>query len=122
MSAVSLAFNRFGLGARNDEAAPLSWRSVSGRTVHWQPANRPPRAQQRTSTRAASAHDLDGVAVLHREAAAHLLAVEGRVGRGRDQVEQLRGHVAGVIVGSALVEVLESGQDAAAFLRALRPS
>jgi tryptophan synthase alpha chain len=42
--------------------------------------------------------------------------------RGRDQVEQLRGHVAGVIVGSALVEVLESGQDAAAFLRALRPS
>lgn len=42
--------------------------------------------------------------------------------RARDQVEQLRGHVAGVIVGSALVEVLESGQDAAAFLRALRPS
>ena len=41
--------------------------------------------------------------------------------RARDQVEQLRGHVAGVIVGSALVEVLESGQDAAAFLRALRP-
>jgi tryptophan synthase alpha chain len=40
--------------------------------------------------------------------------------RARDQVEQLRGHVAGVIVGSALVEVLESGQDAAAFLRALR--
>ena len=41
--------------------------------------------------------------------------------RGREQVEQLRGHVAGVIVGSALVEVLESGQDAAAFLKALRP-
>jgi tryptophan synthase alpha chain len=41
--------------------------------------------------------------------------------RGREQVEQLKGHVAGVIVGSALVEVLESGQDAAAFLRALRP-
>jgi tryptophan synthase alpha chain len=42
--------------------------------------------------------------------------------RGREQVDQLKGHVAGVIVGSALVEVLESGQDAAAFLRALRPS
>jgi tryptophan synthase alpha chain len=42
--------------------------------------------------------------------------------RGREQVEQLKGHVAGVIVGSALVEVLESGQDAAAFLRALRPN
>jgi tryptophan synthase alpha chain len=42
--------------------------------------------------------------------------------RGRQQVEQLKGHVAGVIVGSALVEVLESGQDAAAFLQALRPT
>jgi tryptophan synthase alpha chain len=40
--------------------------------------------------------------------------------RGREQVDQLKGRVAGVIVGSALVEVLESGQDAAAFLRALR--
>jgi len=42
--------------------------------------------------------------------------------RAREQVEQLKGHVAGVIVGSALVEVLESGQDAAAFLQALRPN
>ena len=41
--------------------------------------------------------------------------------RGREQVEQLQGHVAGVIVGSALVEVIESGEDAAAFLKALRP-
>jgi tryptophan synthase alpha chain len=40
--------------------------------------------------------------------------------RSREQVKQLEGHVAGVIVGSALVEVLESGQDAAAFLKALR--
>ena len=40
--------------------------------------------------------------------------------RGHEQVEQLRGHVAGIIVGSALVEVLESGKDAAAFLRTLR--
>jgi tryptophan synthase alpha chain len=42
--------------------------------------------------------------------------------RDSAQVKQLEGHVAGVIVGSALVEVLESGQDAAAFLRALRPT
>ena len=42
--------------------------------------------------------------------------------RAREQVRQLDGHVSGVIVGSALVEVLESGQDAAAFLRALRPA
>jgi tryptophan synthase alpha chain len=42
--------------------------------------------------------------------------------RSHEQVEQLRGHVAGVIVGSALVEVLENGQDPAAFLRSLRSS
>jgi tryptophan synthase alpha chain len=40
--------------------------------------------------------------------------------RSHEQVEQLRGHVAGVIVGSALVEVLESGQEPSAFLKALR--
>lgn len=42
--------------------------------------------------------------------------------RNRGQVEQLRGHVAGVIVGSALVEVMENGQDAGSFLRSLRPT
>jgi len=42
--------------------------------------------------------------------------------RSRAQVEQLQGHVAGVIVGSALVEVMENGQDAAQFLRSLRPA
>jgi tryptophan synthase alpha chain len=41
--------------------------------------------------------------------------------RSREQVERLRGHVDGVVVGSALVEVLERGEDAGAFLRALRP-
>jgi tryptophan synthase alpha chain len=41
--------------------------------------------------------------------------------RSREQVAQLEGHVAGVIVGSALVEVLESGKDPAAFLNSLRP-
>ena len=40
--------------------------------------------------------------------------------RARAQVEKLRGHVEGVVVGSALVEVLERGEDAAAFLRGLR--
>jgi tryptophan synthase alpha chain len=42
--------------------------------------------------------------------------------RNREQVEALRPHCEGVIVGSALVEVLETGQDAAAFLKALRAS
>jgi tryptophan synthase alpha chain len=42
--------------------------------------------------------------------------------RSREQVKQLQGHVAGVIVGSALVEVLESGKDPTEFLNSLRPS
>ena len=37
--------------------------------------------------------------------------------RSREQVARLRGHVDGVVVGSALVEVLERGADVAAWLR-----
>ena len=40
--------------------------------------------------------------------------------RGREQVARLRGHVDGVIVGSALVEVLERGESPQAWLTALR--
>jgi tryptophan synthase alpha chain len=40
--------------------------------------------------------------------------------RTRAQVERLRGHVDGVVVGSALVEVLERGADPGAWLAALR--
>jgi tryptophan synthase alpha chain len=40
--------------------------------------------------------------------------------RGREQVKLLRGHVDGVVVGSALVEVLERGDDPTRWLRALR--
>jgi tryptophan synthase alpha chain len=40
--------------------------------------------------------------------------------RSREQVRRFAGHVDGVVVGSALVEVLERGGDAAAFLGALR--
>jgi tryptophan synthase alpha chain len=40
--------------------------------------------------------------------------------RSAPQVRRLAGHVDGVIVGSALVEELERGGDAAAFLRSLR--
>jgi tryptophan synthase alpha chain len=39
--------------------------------------------------------------------------------RGREQVSRMTGHVDGVVVGSALVEVLERGEDPAAFLRGL---
>jgi tryptophan synthase alpha chain len=40
--------------------------------------------------------------------------------RSREQVQRLSGHVDGVVVGSALVEVLERGEDPAQWLRALR--
>ncbi|HEX4648907.1 MAG TPA: tryptophan synthase subunit alpha [Steroidobacteraceae bacterium] len=42
--------------------------------------------------------------------------------RSRAQVERLTGHVDGVVVGSALVEALERGEDPAGWLRTLRPS
>jgi len=41
--------------------------------------------------------------------------------RGREQVVRMTGHVDGVVVGSALVEVLERGEDPASFIRGLRP-
>jgi tryptophan synthase alpha chain len=40
--------------------------------------------------------------------------------RGREQVARLKGHVDGVVVGSALVEVLERGEDPVQFLASLR--
>ena len=40
--------------------------------------------------------------------------------RTHAQVERLRGHVDGVVVGSALVEVLERGEDPARWLKELR--
>jgi tryptophan synthase alpha chain len=42
--------------------------------------------------------------------------------RSREQVERLHGHVDGVVVGSALVEVLERNEDPAAWLATLRRS
>jgi len=40
--------------------------------------------------------------------------------RGREQLELLQDHVDGVVIGSALVEVLERGEDPARWLRDLR--
>ncbi len=40
--------------------------------------------------------------------------------RSRDQVNLLKGHVDGVVIGSALVEVLERGEDPARWLQTLR--
>ncbi len=62
------------------------------------------------------------LAYLDRVRAASALPVCAGFGiRTREQVERLRGHVDGVVVGSALVEVLERGEDPGAFLRGLRP-
>jgi len=61
------------------------------------------------------------IAYLERVRASAALPVCAGFGiRTRAQVERLRGHVDGVVVGSALVEVLERGEDPAAWLRELR--
>lgn len=41
--------------------------------------------------------------------------------RERSQVAQLAGHVDGVVVGSALIDAIDRGDDPAQFLRGLRP-
>ena len=41
--------------------------------------------------------------------------------RSAEQVALMQGHVDGVVVGSALVEVLERGEDPTSFLNSLRP-
>ena len=41
--------------------------------------------------------------------------------RSKEQVASFAGHVDGVVVGSALVEILERREDVRAFLRSLRP-
>jgi tryptophan synthase alpha chain len=61
-------------------------------------------------------HYLDGV-----RAASPLPVCAGFGIRSREQVARLRGHVDGVVVGSALVEQLEQGADVSAWLRSLRP-
>jgi tryptophan synthase alpha chain len=53
-------------------------------------------------------------------ALAHIPVCAGFGIRSREQVARLAGHVEGVIVGSALVEVLEREADPAVWLRTLR--
>ncbi len=50
---------------------------------------------------------------------AHVPVCAGFGIRSREQVKLMTGHVDGVVVGSALVEVLERGEDAVAFLQGL---
>lgn len=61
-------------------------------------------------------------AYLHRVASSSQVPVCAGFGvRSADQVSEIGRHVPGVVVGSALVEALERGDDPAAFLTALRP-
>jgi len=56
------------------------------------------------------------------KAASKLPVCAGFGVRSAAQVAEIAPHADGVIVGSALVEVLERGEDPAAFLRSLRPA
>ena len=72
-----------------------------------------------TGKNVAAPHDV--VAYLQRVRALATVPVCAGFGiRSRDQVERLRGHVDGVIVGSALVEVLERGDSPQQWLAILR--
>ena len=71
-----------------------------------------------------------GAADFPQEAAEYLAAVSAASNlpvcagfgvRSREQVEQIGNHADGVIVGSALIEALERGEDPAEFLAGLRP-
>jgi tryptophan synthase alpha chain len=74
-----------------------------------------------TTGKAVSATE-DISAYLERVRAAATVPVCAGFGiRTREQVEKLRGQVDGVIVGSALVEVLERGESPQEFLAGLRP-
>jgi tryptophan synthase alpha chain len=65
----------------------------------------------------------DVLAYLDRVRAASQVPVCAGFGiRGREQVERLRGHVDGVVIGSALVELLERGESPQPWLRTLRRS
>ena len=74
------------------------------------------------TTGGATAFDADVLAYLDRVKAASSLPVLAGFGvRERSQVEILTGHVDGVVVGSALIDAIEAGDDPAEFLRGLRP-
>lgn len=75
------------------------------------------------TTGGATAFDADVLAYLDRVKAVSSLPVLAGFGvRERSQVEALSGHVDGVVVGSALIDAIEHGDDPAEFLGGLRPA
>jgi tryptophan synthase alpha chain len=74
------------------------------------------------TTGGATSFDEDVLAYLDRVRAVSGLPVLAGFGvRERAQVEALAGHVDGVVVGSALIDAIERGEDPAEFLSRLRP-
>lgn len=74
------------------------------------------------TTGGATAFDADVLAYLDRVKAASPLPVLAGFGvREQSQVEALSGHVDGVVVGSALIDAIDAGEDPARFLEGLRP-
>jgi tryptophan synthase alpha chain len=74
------------------------------------------------TTGRATLFDDDVIAYLDRVKASSSLPVLAGFGvRERAQVEALAGHVDGVVVGSALIDAIDRGEDPAAFVDGLRP-
>lgn len=74
------------------------------------------------TTGGATAFDDEVLAYLDRVKAVSKLPVLAGFGvRERSQVAALAGHVDGVVVGSALIDAVDRGDDPAGFLEALRP-
>lgn len=74
------------------------------------------------TTGGSTSFDEDVLAYLDRVASVSELPVLAGFGvRERPQVASLSGHVAGVVVGSALIDAIDRGDDPAAFLDGLRP-
>ena len=75
------------------------------------------------TTGGATDFDADVLTYLDRVKAVSSLPVLAGFGvRERSQVEALTGHVDGVVVGSALIDAIENGDDPAVFLGGLRPA
>lgn len=74
------------------------------------------------TTGGATAFDTEVLDYLDRVKSVSELPVLAGFGvRERSQVDQLSGHVDGVVVGSALIDAIDRGDDPAAFLAGLRP-
>ena len=76
----------------------------------------------RGTTGGATAVDREILGYLDRVKSVSELPVLAGFGvRRRSQVEELAGHVDGVVVGSALIDAIERGEEPGAFLAGLRP-